>query len=246
MVRNLVIAFSVIVMLTGCASMRPISSANTKQQTASTSTPVKAAAKPVEAKKNDIKFLDEITANPQLTAAIPDTKTEKKETSMSVDATEAMLAGNNTRSSGSLSTLQIKYAELLGTDAGQVESTELLKAADSWYGTRYQMGGTTKSGIDCSAFVQAVYLAAFGMMVPRTAYEQYKAANHISAVDMKEGDLVFFNTTGGVSHVGIYLRNNKFIHASSSRGVTVSDLFDPYYLKRFLGIGRIERPVGTR
>jgi lipoprotein Spr len=245
MVRNLVIAFSVIVMLTGCASMRPISSANTKQQTASTSTPVKAAPKSVEAKKNDIKFLDEITANPQLTAAIPDTKTEKKET-MSVDATEAILAGNNSRSSGSLSTLQIKYAELLGTDADQVETTELLKAADSWYGTRYQMGGTSKSGIDCSAFVQAVYLTAFGMMVPRTAYEQYKAANHISAVDMKEGDLVFFNTTGGVSHVGIYLRNNKFIHASSSRGETVSDLFDPYYLKRFLGIGRIEKPMSNR
>jgi len=242
MVRNLVIAFSVIAMLTGCASMRPINSANTKT---SAPAPVKTAAKPAETKKNDIKFLDEITANPQLTSTIPDTKTEKKETVMSVDATEAILAGNNSRSSG-ISSLQIKYSELLGTDAEQIENTELLKAADSWYGTRYQMGGTTRNGIDCSAFVQAVYLAAFGVVVPRTAFEQFKVANHISAVDMKEGDLVFFNTTGGVSHVGIYLRNNKFIHASSSRGVTVSDLFDPYYLKRFLGIGRIERPIGTR
>ena len=63
---------------------------------------------------------------------------------------------------------------------------------------------------------------------------------------MKEGDLVFFNTTGGVSHVGIYMGNNKFAHASFARGVTVSDLFDPYYLKRFLGMGRIEKSLGTR
>jgi lipoprotein Spr len=63
---------------------------------------------------------------------------------------------------------------------------------------------------------------------------------------MKEGDLVFFNTTGGVSHVGIYMGNNKFAHASVARGVTVSDLFDPYYLKRFLGIGRISKSLGTR
>jgi cell wall-associated NlpC family hydrolase len=244
MVRNLVIAFSVIAMLTGCASMRPVSSTNTKP---TASAPAKAVVKPAETKKNDIKFLDEITANPQLTATIPDTKTEKKEAKpMSVDATEAILLENNSGRSSGISSLQIKYAGLLGTDAEQIENTELLKAADSWYGTRYQMGGTSKSGIDCSAFVQAVYMTAFGLMVPRTAFEQFKVANHISAVDMKEGDLVFFNTTGGVSHVGIYLRNNKFIHASSSRGVTVSDLFDPYYLKRFLGIGRIERPLSTR
>ena len=63
---------------------------------------------------------------------------------------------------------------------------------------------------------------------------------------MKEGDLVFFNTTGGVSHVGIYMGNNKFVHASVARGVTVSDLFDPYYLKRFLGIGRVDKATGTR
>ncbi|MEI9810476.1 MAG: C40 family peptidase [Bacteroidota bacterium] len=244
MVRILVIAFSVIFILSGCAGMKPVGSATTKQQSPRAAKPVAASPKPAEPKKNDIKFLDDITTNPQLAAAIPDTKTEKKE-AFSLAATEAKLAENKA-SSGNLSSLQVKYGELLGTEADQVENTELLKAADNWYGTRYQMGGTTKSGIDCSAFVQAVYVAAFGMIIPRTAFEQYKVANHISAVDMKEGDLVFFNTTGGVSHVGIYLRNNKFIHASSSRGVTVSDLFDPYYLKRFLGIGRIERPMSNR
>ncbi|HEY6504662.1 MAG TPA: C40 family peptidase [Chitinophagaceae bacterium] len=240
MIRNLVIALAFIAILPGCASMKPTGSANTKQVAAK---PVTASPKPVETKRRDIKFLDDITANPGLAATIPDTKTEKKETP-SLSAAEAILAGNSA-SSENVSDLQLKYAGLLGTDPDQVENTELLKAADQWYGTRYKMGGTTKSGIDCSAFVQAVYLSAFGMMVPRTAFEQFKASNRISAVEMKEGDLVFFNTTGGVSHVGIYLRNNKFIHASSARGVTVSDLFDPYYLKRFLGVGRLEKPMGT-
>lgn len=242
MVRNLVIAFSIIALLTGCASMRPTNSTSPRQATS-----VKSASspKPAETTKKDIRFLDEITANPQLSATIPDARADKNEP-LSVSTTEENLATNNA-SSANLSTLQIKYAELLGTDASQVETTELLKAADEWYGTRYRMGGTTKNGIDCSAFVQSVYLTAFGMMIPRTAFEQFRYTSRISAVEMKEGDLVFFNTTGGVSHVGIYLRNNKFIHASSSKGVTVSDLFDPYYLKRFLGVGRVEKPMmGTR
>jgi cell wall-associated NlpC family hydrolase len=240
MIRNLVIASLFITLLAGCASMKPVGSTNTRQ---ATSTPVTASQKTVEVKKNDVKFLDEISANPQLTDAIPDTKTELKETVSPV--TDSKFTDNN-MSGENLSALQIKYSRLLGTEADQLENTELLKSVDYWYGTRYLMGGTSKSGIDCSAFVQAVYLSAFAMVIPRTAFEQFRVTNRISAVEMKQGDLVFFNTTGGVSHVGIYLGNNKFIHASSSRGVSVSDLFDPYYLKRFLGVGRIERPMGTR
>lgn len=240
MIRNLITALSIILLLARCATTRPMGSASNKQAVA----PVTTTARPIEAKKNDVKFLDEISANPQLAAAIPDTKTELKETISPV--TERNPTDNNNISGESLSALQIKYSRLLGTEADQLENTELLKSVDYWYGTRYLMGGASKSGIDCSAFVQAVYLTAFAMVIPRTAFEQFRVTNRISAVEMKEGDLVFFNTTGGVSHVGIYLRNNKFIHASSSRGVTVSDLFDPYYLKRFLGVGRIEKPMGTR
>ena len=65
-------------------------------------------------------------------------------------------------------------------------------------------------------------------------------SRRISRTDLKEGDLLFFNTTGGISHVGIYLQNNKFVHASASQGVTVSDMFDPYYLRRFIGAGRVD------
>ncbi len=140
------------------------------------------------------------------------------------------------------SDIQLKYAVLLNTEVELLQDNRLLEHVDEWYGTRYRYGGTTKSGIDCSAFVQAVYLSAFALSLPRTARDQYRNSRIISATEMKTGDLVFFNTTGGISHVGIYLQNNKFIHASTSQGVTISDMFDPYYLRRFVGIGRIEKP----
>lgn len=138
------------------------------------------------------------------------------------------------------SQLQIKYASLLNVLPAMVSNTKLFKTIDDWYGTRYRYGGTTKTGIDCSAFVRAVYSAAFGIALPRTAREQYRSVDHISSTELKEGDLVFFNTTGGVSHVGMYLSNNKFVHASSGRGVVVSDLYDTYYISRYLGAGRMQ------
>ena len=82
----------------------------------------------------------------------------------------------------------------------------------------------------------------YGFTLPRTAREQFKEGHRVSKTELKQGDLVFFNTTGGISHVGIYLQNNKFVHASTSFGVTISDLFDPYYLGRFLGVGRMDKP----
>ena len=233
--RNLFIA-SVIIFTASCSSSKPSASSGKKPP-----------AKPVSSSrtadnKKDVKFLDQISSNPGLASTIPDGKTEQKETAETLNKTKF---ANNSVASGDISALKIKYSELLGKDPNQIENVELLRSVDEWYGTRYKMGGTSKSGIDCSAFVQAVYLSAFGLAVPRTAFEQFKASSHISATQMKEGDLVFFNTTGGVSHVGIYMGNNKFAHASVARGVTVSDLFDPYYLKRFLGIGRIEKPAGS-
>jgi lipoprotein Spr len=238
MIRIFFTALAGIIVLASCSSTKPAASTTsrpvaTKPATRSTTQPTTTPAK-----NNDVRFLDAITANPGLSETVPETQIE------SSGSPAANLKQSSSKASAS--SLQIKYAELLNTEAEQIETTELLKSVDDWYGTRYRMGGTTKSGVDCSALVQSVYLAAFGLSVPRTAFEQYKAAQRISATDMKEGDLVFFNTTGGVSHVGIYLRNNKFIHASSSRGVCVSDLFDPYYLRRFLGVGRIERSLGTR
>lgn len=138
---------------------------------------------------------------------------------------------------------QIKYSILLDTEIEDVNNIKLIDYIDEWYGTRYCMGGSTKNCIDCSAFTQSFFSAMFNLTLPRTARAQYKFSNQISRTDMQEGDLLFFNTRGGVSHVGIYLQNNKFVHAGSSEGVTISDIFDPYWLKRFIGVGRIGKDV---
>jgi len=129
----------------------------------------------------------------------------------------------------------------MDTEVESLPDKTLLDAVDEWYGVRYRVGGNTKSGVDCSGFTVAVYAAAYGMTLPRVSRDQYRMSRKISTTELQEGDLVFFNTNGrGVSHVGVYLGNNKFIHASVSRGVMVSDLFDNYYLRRFVGAGRID------
>jgi lipoprotein Spr len=129
----------------------------------------------------------------------------------------------------------------MNTEVESLPSRTLLENVDDWYGVRYRTGGNTKSGIDCSGFTVAVYASVYGIMLPRVSREQYRTSRKISTTELEEGDLVFFNTNGsGVSHVGIYLGNNKFIHASVSKGVMVSGLFEPYYLKRYVGAGRID------
>ena len=111
----------------------------------------------------------------------------------------------------------------------------------------YQYGGNSKSGIDCSAFTQNVYKSTLSVNLLRSAREQYKQGEVISDVDdLQFGDLVFFDTRSGVSpgHVGIYIGDELFAHASSKKGVTISSLNHTYYKDRFMGSRRIE-PEGT-
>ena len=138
-----------------------------------------------------------------------------------------------------LSAIQFKYAMMLDVDVESLKNLSLFGFIDNWFGTRYRMGGTTKRGIDCSALTSSLLLAVYGFAMPRTARQQYDATTHIDKAELKEGDLVFFNTHGGVSHVGLYLDNDYFVHASLSQGVTISSLDDSYYAKRFICGGRI-------
>lgn len=138
-----------------------------------------------------------------------------------------------------LSTLQFKYAMMMSVDVESLKNISLLGFIDNWFGTRYKLGGTTKRGIDCSALTGALLLAVYGFNLPRTARQQYDATDHIDKDELQEGDLVFFNTHGGVSHVGVYLENDYFLHAST-HGVTISSLDDHYYAKRFICGGRVE------
>lgn len=137
-----------------------------------------------------------------------------------------------------LSALQFKYAMMMDVDVESLKNLSLLGFIDEWLGTRYRLGGSTKRGIDCSALTGALLLAVYGFNMPRTAKEQYQATEHIDRDDLREGDLVFFNTHGGVSHVGVYLDNNYFFQAST-HGVKISSLDDRYYSKRFICGGRV-------
>ncbi|MEJ7681836.1 MAG: NlpC/P60 family protein [Segetibacter sp.] len=113
----------------------------------------------------------------------------------------------------------------------------------------YQLlyGGSTRDCIDCSAFTQMMMQNVYNVNIPRTAREQYNSGKQINLEDLNEGDLVFFNTNGGqdITHVGIYLFNNKFVHAATSNGVMVSDLNDIYWKPRYRGAGRYIIPSPT-
>jgi len=122
---------------------------------------------------------------------------------------------------------------------GSAIASGLTRSAMRFIGTPYSFGGTSARGFDCSGYVQHVF-AMMGMHLPRTADAQYDAARRIAQNAMVKGDLVFFHTYAeGVSHVGIYLGNDKFIHSSSSHGVTVSSLHDSYWAARYLGAKRV-------
>jgi cell wall-associated NlpC family hydrolase len=119
-------------------------------------------------------------------------------------------------------------------------ASSLTRSAMRFIGTPYVFGGTRATGFDCSGYVQHVF-AMLGVHLPRTADRQFDAGHHIAAA-IEPGDLVFFHTYApGVSHVGIYLGHNKFIHSSSSHGVSISSLHDSYWAPRYLGAKRVFR-----
>ena len=139
----------------------------------------------------------------------------------------------------SFSSLQFKYAQLLDVDVEAVTNIILFNEIDKWVGTRYRYGGATDKGIDCSAYSATLVHNVFGLILPRTAHDQYSACIKLDKEELLQGDLVFFNTRGGISHVGLYLGNGYFTHASTSIGVTISNLSETYWNKKFVSGGRL-------
>lgn len=118
--------------------------------------------------------------------------------------------------------------------------SDLLRAeAESWAGTPHEFGGTSRSGIDCSALVQTFYRDLLSVDIPRTTEQQVKVGKYVKVDDVQVGDLIFYRIDRNTRHVGIYAGDNEFIHASKSEGVTISPLDDDYWQKRFWTIRRI-------
>lgn len=122
---------------------------------------------------------------------------------------------------------------------GGANTSGIVTTALSLKGVPYVFGGTSRSGFDCSGFTQYVYKAS-GISIPRTSYTQFNSGSSVSKQDLQPGDLVFFTTySKGASHVGIYIGNGTFVHASDS-GVRTTSLNESYYKSRYLGARRVK------
>ncbi|MGR5400882.1 NlpC/P60 family protein [Vibrio harveyi] len=119
------------------------------------------------------------------------------------------------------------------------DNQDLYQFYNEWEGTPYRLGGTKKSGIDCSAFVQKAFVEAYKMSLPRTTRQQSKQGVEMSLSDAQQGDLVFFKTKRSTYHVGIYLGNKQFMHASTSKGVIISRIDNPYWASKFWQVRRV-------
>lgn len=116
---------------------------------------------------------------------------------------------------------------------------QLRAEIDAWLWVPYKYGGQDKKGVDCSALACSIYKSVYGKIIPRTAKDQYAMCQKISMNELVEGDLVFFKIESTeISHVGVYLQNRQFIHASEAKGVVISDLNNSYYIRYFVGGGR--------
>ncbi|MEM1044079.1 MAG: NlpC/P60 family protein [Bacteroidota bacterium] len=121
----------------------------------------------------------------------------------------------------------------------------LLAAAEDWLGTPYRFGGTTRSGVDCSALVRAVYAGAFGLGLTRSTRTQVREGREVARSDLRTGDLVFFRTGPNRRHVGIYLDGDRLLHASSSQDRVLVDDFTKRHFQRTYWTARRFLDVGT-
>ncbi|MFM1756802.1 MAG: hypothetical protein RL621_1775 [Bacteroidota bacterium] len=203
--------------------------------------PVVAETVTTNTNTSSIEFLDNIAVKPG--------KIYLSKTSDSIDAEPAppMAKDNFEKMPDNLSDiekanwLQLKYSIKMDIAVEEINNIPLLTKIDEWWGTPYCLGGSSKGCIDCSYFTLDVMKSTYNINLKRTAAEQYEQSEKIEWADLKEGDLIFFKTEGrkNITHVGIYLTNNKFAHASTSQGVTISDLTESYWQKRLYSLGRV-------
>ncbi|MFB2121322.1 C40 family peptidase [Parapedobacter sp. 2B3] len=132
------------------------------------------------------------------------------------------------------------YATVLGVPPRELLRPELYGFIDDWMGVPHRTGGTDHRGLDCSAFVGLVMREVYDKDVPRASKDMAEHIKRKYERQLTEGDLVFFSFgRGNIDHVGIYLHNHKFVHVSTSKGVIISDLRDPWYYKYFTRAGTV-------
>ena len=141
---------------------------------------------------------------------------------------------------------QTKVGTLKGGSPVDLSDTPLVKKTlylqfRQWKGTSYKYGGLDRNGVDCSGFVYLTYRNRFGIQLPRSTDEQIQVGQDVTGKKLQPGDLVFFSSGFSDRHVGIYLDNRKFIHASKSRGVMLSNLDDQYWYSNFQKAKRIRQ-----
>lgn len=133
------------------------------------------------------------------------------------------------------------FESLTGIEIDSDANIQLYDMLIQWLGVPHRLGGTDKNGIDCSALVKHIFSEVYNYDLNRSSYEMLRDVKTIRKQQLKEGDLVFFTTVRNrVSHVGIYLKDNKFVHASSSRGVIISSMEETYWQRTFHSAGRVK------
>lgn len=132
------------------------------------------------------------------------------------------------------------FSQIMGVAISATSNTKMYKFIYDWLGTPYRLGGDSKKGVDCSKFAFKLYEKAFSTIIGNNSRNIFSMVNPVEKVELKEGDLVFFKIhSSAISHVGVYIGDNKFAHASSSKGVMISNLQDPYWTRYFYKGGRM-------
>lgn len=133
------------------------------------------------------------------------------------------------------------YVQKLGIKFKNPAYRDLVETASKWLGTPYRYGSSSRRGTDCSGFVSSIYREVYGIKLNRSSRSMFQNVARVRKDSVRTGDLVFFRRSakGPIFHVGIYLKNNKFIHSATSGGVMVSSLSEPYYRNYYYAAGRI-------
>jgi murein DD-endopeptidase / murein LD-carboxypeptidase len=130
-------------------------------------------------------------------------------------------------------------SQIMGVALSATSNMKLFHFVYDWIGTPYRFGGGSRKGIDCSAFTKELYSEVFNLDIRRNSRDIFSMVSPVKRDELKEGDLVFFKIhSRRISHIGVYLGNNRFAHASS-KGVAISSLDDAYYSRYFYRGGRL-------